>query len=137
MNLHLRPSHLPGLALVFVLLLSLTGCQGRKDKIVILSRSLKQQNYTSTAAPQEFGSIAGLSGSAYVVVGQVQNKDTRDVHHLQISFPCKAGVERHVMTAEIPLLPAGKTIAFSTQPYESKVAVTLIEGEEPEITMDR
>ena len=120
-----------------VLFLPLSGCEGRKDKVVILNHALKQQSYTSTAAPSEFGSISGLSGTVYYVEGQVQNKGTVDVRHLEISFVCKAGVEKHVLTAEIPLLPAGKTVTFSTQPYESKVAVTLKEDEEPEITMDR
>jgi hypothetical protein len=113
------------------------GCNTRKDDVVIVSSTLKQQSYTDTGAPSEFGGSAGLSGTTYYVEGQVRNKGTRDITHLDISFPCKAGVEKKVLTAEIPRLPAGATVDFRTKPYQSRVPVTLREDAEPEISMDR
>jgi len=113
------------------------GCQSRKDAVAILSRTLQKQGYSNTSAPEDMGNTAGLSGTMYFVEGQVQNKGTVDIHHLMISFPCKAGVEHHVLTVEIPLLPAGKTLDFKTRPYQSVMAVSLLEDEEPDITMDR
>jgi hypothetical protein len=121
--------------LAFLTLLS-AGCS-KTDAIVVLTKGMKKDTYTSTAVPQEFGSFSAASTTMYWVEGTVKNTGAEEAKNLVIAFKCVAGVDSRTLTAEIASIPPGQTVTFTTKPMESRVEVKLKEGEEPEVRFQK
>jgi hypothetical protein len=116
--------------------LILAGCTiGPKD-IVILTKSLKKQGNVNTSVPMEFGATATPAGSVYWVEGTVQNTGEKDYRNVQIGFKCSDGTTKKIMTAIVPLLQAGKTVAFKTQQEATQLNLRLLD-ESPDIYFER
>ena len=76
------------------------------------------------------------SGSIFWVEGTVKNSGTEEIKNVTIAFRVTDGRTNQVLSAEVPSVPAGKTVEFRTQVQGSRVELRLVE-EEPEITVAR
>lgn len=113
------------LPVLVVLSLILASCgQSRKD-LVVLTKTLKRETTASTAVPLEFGTFAAASSTSFWVEGKVQNTGDSDARNVLVSFKCGYGNETKVLSAEIDLIPARKTVEFRTRPVESRFELQL------------
>ena len=132
--LHMLNTLIPMIALL--LTLPLAGCSRSTKDILVLTKSLKKEVLVSTAVPSEFGTFAAASMPSFWVEGQVQNVGSTDVRNVLLSFACSYGKETKVLTAEVDLIPAGKTVPYKTRPFESRFELQLSD-EAPEIRVAR
>ena len=76
------------------------------------------------------------SGSIYWVEGKVKNSGTTDAGNVTLSFRVTDGASTVVLSAEVPAVPAGKTVEFRTPVQLSRTGLRLVE-EDPGITVGR
>jgi hypothetical protein len=76
------------------------------------------------------------SGSIFWVEGTVKNSGQEEIKNVTIAFRVTDGRTNLVLSAEVPSVPAGKTVDFRTPVQGSRVELRLVE-EEPEITVAR
>jgi hypothetical protein len=121
---------------VFVILL-FPGCDNADKDIVVLTRTLKSDVESSTAVPQEFGTLAGTTTTVWWVEGTVQNKGTTDKKGILLSFKCSYANVTKVLTAELGSIPSGKTVTFKTRTFASPYNLQLKEDEPPEVRFEK
>lgn len=121
------------LALVGVLL---AACSTTPSDLVIVSRTLKGQANVNTSIPMEFGATAPPAGKIYWVEGKIRNTGEKDYRNVQLGFKCSDGSRKIILTAELPLVPAGKTVDFRTQQQSTQASLRLLE-EDPDIYYER
>ena len=117
-------------ALLSILFLS---CSNPASDLSVVSKSLQHDVSASTAG--EIGEVPS-SGSIYWVEGKVKNKGETDVTHVTIAFRVTDGASTLVLSAEVPAVPAGKTVDFKTPVQLSRTGLRLVE-EDPGITAGR
>jgi hypothetical protein len=113
---------------------SWSGCSNASKSITIVTRSVRSQANESTAGAPELGVSVPSSGNIYWVEGQVKNGGTEEVHQVTIGFRVTDGATAYVLRAEVPSIPAGKTVSFRTVTQVSRAGLRLIE-EDPDITV--
>jgi hypothetical protein len=125
------PVRLFSLALLFAAVLF--SCSGGASDLSVVSKSLRRDVNASTA-----GGIGDVpsSGSIFWVEGKVKNSGTTDVRNVTIAFRVTDGRSTLVLSAEVPAVPAGKTVDFRTPVQGSHMELRLVE-EDPGITVGR
>jgi hypothetical protein len=120
--------------LIMALAGMLAGCAGAPEDLVVVDKALKALSNTSTSGLSEFGASGGgqAASTLYWVEGRVQNKGPRDYINVVIRFRVKESGSNKVLTAELPSVPAGKTVAFRTGTLSTYTALSLL-PEPPEI----
>jgi hypothetical protein len=115
------------LALLFI------SCSTPASDLSVVSKALHRDVNASTA-----GGIGDVpsSGSIFWVEGKVKNSGTEEINNVMIAFRVTDGRTTLVLSAEVPSVPAGKTVDFRTPVQGSQVELRLVE-EEPEITVVR
>jgi hypothetical protein len=127
--------HILFLCPVLVILL-FPGCDNSDKDIVVLTRTLKSDVESSTAVPQEFGTLAGTTTTVWWVEGTVQNKGATDKKGILLSFKCTYANVTKVLTAELGSVPSGKTVTFKTRTFASPYNLQLKEDEPPEVRFE-
>lgn len=102
--------------LAAVLGLLIAGCAGPPEELSVVEKSLKSQANVSTSGLPEFGPSGGgqAASTLYWVEGKIKNSGTETFRNVIVRFRFKEGGGNKVFTAEIPEVPAGKTVAFKT-----------------------
>jgi len=130
-------AHESGWLLLVVFVFFIASCwKSQKDDLVVVSKTLMKRTESSTAVPLEFGGFAAASSTIYWVEGKVKNAGMVDAKKVVLSFQCTTGAETRVLMAELANIPAGKTMDFKTEMYQSKVDLRLPADEQPEITCE-
>ena len=117
-------------ALLTILFIS---CSNPASDLSVVSKSLRHDVNASTAG--EIGEVPS-SGSIYWVEGKVKNNGETQVTHVTIAFRVTDGASTLVLSAEVPTVPAGKTVDFRTPVQVSHTGLRLVE-EDPGITVGR
>ncbi len=112
---------------------ALSGCFGGASDLSVVSKSLRHEVNASTAGG--IGEVPS-SGSIYWVEGKVKNSGTTDAGNVTLSFRVTDGASTVVLSAEVPAVPAGKTVEFRTPVQLSRTGLRLVE-EDPGITVGR
>jgi hypothetical protein len=122
--------------LLAVAVVLLAACSTGPKDLVIVSKELRGQAAGNTSLSGEFGSSALPSGNVYWVEGKVQNTGERDYRNVQIGFKCSDGAQKRVLTAVVPLIPAGKTVPFRTRQEQLTMPLKLLD-EPPDFWYER
>jgi hypothetical protein len=133
----MRPALLRTIPVLFsttLLAFIMVCCNSRNEDVIVVSKTLMQQTDVNTAVPLEFGGMATSSGFIYWIEGKVRNAGATDLKNVVVAFACTEGKTRRILSAEIPLIPAGRTVDFKTPTLASKLGLQLLK-EEPEITV--
>ena len=117
----------------FLVAAALASCSGGASDLSVVSRTLRRDVNASTA-----GGIGDVpsSGSIFWVEGKVKNSGTTDAANVTIAFRVTDGRSSLVLSAEVPSVPAGKTVDFRTPVQGSRTELRLVE-EEPGISLGR
>jgi hypothetical protein len=112
----------------------LAGCAGAPEDLVVVEKALKAQSNVSTSGLSEFGASGGgqAASTLYWVEGRVQNKGAQEYVTVVIRFRVKESGSTKVLTAELPRVPAGKTVPFRTGTLSTYTAISLL-PEPPEV----
>ncbi len=114
--------------LVCVLLAAaaLSSCSGGASDLSIVSKSLHRDVNASMA-----GGIGDVpsSGAIFWVEGEVYNSGMEEVKNVSIAFKVTDGRTSLILTAEVPSVPAGKTVPFRTPVEGSRIELRLAEDE--------
>jgi hypothetical protein len=121
------------LLLLICILVFLGGCRNEQESLVIVSKSLMKRVETSSAVPLEFGGFAPANSNIYWIEGRVKNASGVDAKNVELGFKCALGVETRVLYAKIDRVPAGKTVPFKTEVYQSRIDLQLPADGQPEI----
>lgn len=116
-----------------LLAILLASCSTPASDLSVVSKTLRRDVNASTAGGM--GDVPS-SGSIFWVEGTVKNSGTEEIKNVTIAFRVTDGRTNQVLSAEVPSVPAGKTVEFRTQVQGSRVELRLVE-EEPEITVAR
>lgn len=116
---------------------ALAGCINPKKNVVIVEKKLTYFGSSSTAVPEEFGRSAIAQQTIFVIEGKVRNAGDEDLNDVLITFSVKEAQDRRSLTARIPLIKPGETVAFTTDRLESRLGLVLDETESPEIYVGR
>lgn len=119
------------LPLFFVFLLA--ACSGGASDLSVVSKSLGRDVNASTAGG--IGEVPS-SGSIFWVEGKVKNSGTEEIRNVTIAFRVTDGRSNLVLSAEVPVVPAGQTVDFRTPVQGSRTELRLVE-EDPGITVGR
>jgi hypothetical protein len=112
---------------------TLAACSGGASDLSVVDKSLQHDVNASTAGG--IGEVPS-SGSIYWVEGKVKNSGTADINNVTIAFRVTDGASRLVLSADVPAVPAGKSVDFRTPVQVSRTGLRLVE-EDPAITVGR
>ena len=116
-----------------LLTLLVVSCSTPASDLSVVSKTLHRDVNASTAG--EMGDVPS-SGSIFWVEGTVKNSGSEEIRNVTIAFRVTDGRTNQVLSAEVPSVPAGKTVEFRTPVQGSRVELRLVE-EEPDITVGR
>ena len=112
---------------------TLAACSGGASDLSVVEKSIQHDVNASTAGG--IGEVPS-SGSIYWVEGKVKNSGETDLNHVTIAFRVTDGASRLVLSADVPAVPAGKSVDFRTPVQVSRTGLRLVE-EDPAITVGR
>ncbi len=121
---------------VLLLVLFLAGCSKGTGDLVIVDKQIQRQALSQSVAGDEFGSAAG-STIENTVVGQIQNNGTEEARNVEVTFHVTGGGQNFALVAQIPSIPAGKSVSFRTRGVQSMYTLQFKDGGEAEITMGK
>ena len=121
--------HLP--ALLF-LIFYCTGCSTGNRDLVIVSKEIRREGLTTSAAGAEYGSAAGAV-IENVVVGQIRNTGSEEARNVEVTFRLIGGGHKYTLVARIPSIPAGKAVGFRSEGIRTQYSLQFQEDRDVEI----
>jgi len=123
------------LAVLALFALVMAGCSSAPEGLAVTQKTLRSQQNVSTSGLSEFGASGGGQAAAtlFWIEGKITNSSATEYRSVMVQFRVQDSGSKKVLTAEIPSVPAGKSIAFATNQLQSYANVTLVD-EPPEIT---
>lgn len=123
------------MAIVIVLCI-FAGCEAGKRDIVVVDKTLRNVPNASSAGSPELGVSVPTTSWIYWVEGSVSNHGTEEAKNIEISFTVTDGSERFVLTADVPVVPAGGRVMYRSDQKVSSRILSFVDAE-PEIRAPR
>lgn len=120
-------------AWIFFLLLSIAGCSGNGD-LVVVSKEIHREQLGLSVAGDQFGAAAG-SVIENVVVGQLQNNGDEEVRDVELTFHVAGGGQNYALVARVPSVPPGKAVSFRTGGINTPYTLAFKNEGEADITV--
>lgn len=122
-------------SLLLFLIICLAGCSRNHD-LVVLNKEIHRESLSMSVAGDQFGSAAGAV-IENAVVGQLENQGEDDIHDVELTFHLSGGGQNYVLVAQIPLVPAGKTVNFRTRGINTPYTLAFKNDGEADITVGK
>lgn len=125
------------IAVLAVLGLAAVGCSTAPEGLTVTQKTLRSQQNVSTSGLSEFGASGGGQAAAtlFWVEGKITNSSATEYRSVMVQFRVQDSGSKRVLTAEIPRVPAGGSVAFVTNQLQSYANIMLV-NEPPEITAE-